>query len=140
MTMRSWLDRARAPIPKRVVKRGSPDHPTLADPESQGDYLRGLLADDPDMGQRKLREAMKQKGYLVSDRSMRSWLDRHHGHCTRTKLEAPMEGLTRLKIAGLRKYQAARLREWHRRPGITYTQLKDFLEQTLQCTCNKHTM
>ena len=51
-----------------------------------------------------------------------------------------MEGLPVLTIAGLRKHQAALLREWKRRPGITYTQLKEYLEQELQCTCTKRTM
>jgi hypothetical protein len=142
-TMRSWLERARAPIPKRVVKRGSSDLPTLDDPESQGDYLRGLLADDPTMGWRQIREAMKQKGYLVKPKTIRIWMERQSDDSckrTRAKLAAPMEGLPILTIAGLRKHQAALLREWHRRPGITYTQMKEYLEQELQCTCTKRTM
>ena len=49
-TMRSWLERARATAPKRAIKRGSSDLPTLENLEEHGDYLRGLLAEDPSMG------------------------------------------------------------------------------------------
>ena len=57
-TMQTWLDRARAVAPKRAIKRGSSDLPTLENLEDQGDYLRGLFADDQSMGRRQLREAM----------------------------------------------------------------------------------
>ena len=52
--MRSWLERARAAAPKRAIKRGPSDLPTLENLEEHGDYLRGLLADDETMGFWKL--------------------------------------------------------------------------------------
>ena len=76
--MQSWLERARATAPKRAIKRGSSDLPTLENPEEHGDYLRALLVDDSSLGSRKLREAIKTKGFLVSEKSMRIWLDRYH--------------------------------------------------------------
>jgi len=64
-TMRSWLDRARAAAPKRAIQRGSSDLPELEDIEEEyGDYLRVLLAEDPSLGWRKLREAIKAEGSL----------------------------------------------------------------------------
>ena len=57
-TMQSWLKRARATAPKRTIKRGSSDLPTLEDLRAHDDYLRGLLAEDSSMGWRKLREAI----------------------------------------------------------------------------------
>ena len=83
-----------------------------------------------------LREKMKQKGYLVSEKTIEIWMDRQSddsGKPTRAKLAAPMEGLPSLTLAGLRKHQAALLRIWHKRgPGTTYTQMKEELEQKLQ--------
>ena len=38
-TMRTWLERARAPIAKRAIKGGSRDFPTLENVEKHGDYL-----------------------------------------------------------------------------------------------------
>ena len=78
-TMQTWLERARAIAPKRAIKRGSSDLPTIDNLEEHGDYLRGLLAEDPSIGRVKLREAIKAKGFLVSEQTMRTWLDRHHG-------------------------------------------------------------
>ena len=104
-TMRSWLERARAGAPKRAIKRGSSDLPTLENLEEHGDYLRGLLEDDASMGWRKLREAIKTKGFLVSEKTMRNWLDRHHGKCSRALLAAPIEGLPCLNLAELRHYE-----------------------------------
>ena len=77
-TMQTWLERARAIVPKRVIKRGSSDLPTLENLEEHGDYLRALLVDGSSLGYRKLREAIKTKGFLVSEKSMRIWLDRYH--------------------------------------------------------------
>ena len=77
-TMQSWLERARSSVPKRAIKRGWSDLPTLEDLDEYGDYLRGLLAEDPSLRWRKLREAIKTKGVLVSERTMRNWLDRCH--------------------------------------------------------------
>ena len=51
-----------------------------------------------------------------------------------------MDGLPVLNIAGLRRQQPALLREWHKRPSITYTQLEAFLEQTCGYTCDKRAM
>ena len=78
--MRQWLERARAIVPKRVIKRGSSDLPTLEDLEEYGDYLRGLLAEDPSLRHVKLREAIKAKGFLVSEKTMRIWLDDYHAN------------------------------------------------------------
>ena len=91
--MRSWLERARATVPKRAIKRGSSDLPTLENLEEHGDYLRGLLEEDPAMGYWHLREAMKSKGFLVSETTMQHWLDRYHGKCRRALLKAPIDGL-----------------------------------------------
>ena len=77
-TMQTWLERARADAPKRTIKRGSSDLPTLEDLEEYGDYLRGLLAEDPSLGRRKLREAIKAKGFLVSEKTMSIWIARYH--------------------------------------------------------------
>ena len=84
-TMRTWLERARAIVPKRAIKRGFSDLPTLEDLEEYGDYLRGLLAEDPSLRWRKLREAIKAKGFLVSDKTMRIWLDRYHREIERVR-------------------------------------------------------
>ena len=78
-TMQRWLERARSSVPKRAIKRGSSDLPTLENLEAHGDYLRGLLAEDLTISFWKLREAMKTKGFLVSEQTMRTWLDRYHG-------------------------------------------------------------
>ena len=64
-TMQTWLGRARSSVPKRAIKRGFSDLPTLEDLEEYGDYLRGMLAEDPSLRWRKLREAIKAKGFLV---------------------------------------------------------------------------
>jgi hypothetical protein len=138
--MQSWLERARAAAPKRAIKRGSSDLPTLEDLEEHGDYLRGLLAEDPSMGWHKLREAINAKGFLVSERTMRNWLDRYHGKCSRALLVAPSEGLPCLDLKGLRLYEAELLEKWSANVEITYTQLKEFLEQTYGCTCSKNAM
>ena len=138
--MRSWLERARAVAPKRAIKRGSSDLPTLENLEKHGDYLRGLLAEDPSIGRVRLREAIKAKGFLVSEQTMRTWLDRHHGKSQRAVLSAPIEGLPCLDAACLRQYEAKLLREWSSRPAMTYTQLKEWLEQSLAVTCTKRTM
>ena len=45
--MQSRLERARASAPKLTTKRGSSDFPTLENLEEHGDYLLGLLAEDP---------------------------------------------------------------------------------------------
>ena len=102
--MQTWFERARVDAPKPIIKRGSSDVPTLEDLEEHGEYLRGLLAEDPSMGWRKLREAIKAKGFLVPERTMRSWLDRYHGNCSRALLAAPIEGLFVLDMKGLRLY------------------------------------
>ena len=106
-TMRSWSERARASEPKRGIKRGSSDLPTLENLEEHGDYLRGLLAEDPSMGRHKLREAIKAEGFLVSPKTMENWLDRYHRKCSRALLEAPIEGLPCLDRAGLLQYEEA---------------------------------
>ena len=138
--MQTWLERARAAAPKRAIKRGSSDLPTLEDIEEYGDYLRDLLAEDPSIGRRKLREAIKAKGFLVSERTMRNWLDRYHGKCSRAPLVAPIEGLPSLDRQGLVQYQADLLQEWNSKPAMTYTQLKKYLGQHLGATCSKITM
>ena len=38
-TMRSWLERARATAPKRAIKRGDSDLPTLENLDAYGDYF-----------------------------------------------------------------------------------------------------
>ena len=81
-------------MPKRAIKRGFSDLPTLEDPEEYGDYLRGLLAEDPSLRRFKLREAIKEKGFLVSDKKMRIWLDRYHGAMERER-ERESKGLRR---------------------------------------------
>ena len=129
--MQSWLERARATAPKRAIKRGSSDLPTLENLDAYGDFLRGLLAEDAAIGRRKLREAMKEKGFLVSEQTMRSWLDRYHEKRSRARLQ-------RARL--LRQHEAQLLREWSSRPAMTYTQLKEWLEQTLSKTCDKCTM
>ena len=78
-TMRSWLERARAPIPRRAIKRASSDLPTLGNLNADAGFLSGMLAEDASIGRRKIREAMKGKGYLVSEQVVRTWLDRYHG-------------------------------------------------------------
>jgi len=87
-TMQTWLERARSSVPKRAIKRGFSDLPTLEDLEEYGDYLRGLLAEDPSLRWFKLREAIKAKGFLVLDRTMRNWLDRYHGEIERERARA----------------------------------------------------
>ena len=42
--------------------------------------------------------------------------------------------------AGLHQHEAKVFREWHARPAITYTQLKEWLEQALASTCSKPAM
>ena len=91
------------------------------------------------MGRRQLREAIKVKGFLVSDRTMHNWFDRYHGKCNRGLLAAP-NGLPTLDAAGLRPYEEQLLRHWNTDPDMTYTQLKEFLEQTFGRTCSKNTM
>ena len=86
--MQKWLNRARAIVPKRVIRRGSSDLPTLEDLEEYGGYLRGLLAEDPSLRWFKLREAIKAKGFLVSEKTMRIWLDRYHGAMERERERA----------------------------------------------------
>ena len=139
-TMQTWLERARSSKPKRGIKRGSSDLPTLKDLEEYGDYLRGLLAEDPSLGRRKLREAMKEKGSLVSLRTMSNWLDHYHGKSKRTLLAAPIEDLPCLDLEGLRAYESELLSKWNDNLDITYTQLTEFLEQEHGRTCSKHTM
>ncbi len=138
--MRSWLERERSIVPKRTLKRGSSDLPTLENVEEHGDYLRGLLAEDPSMRRFQLREAIKAKGFLVSEQTMRTWLDRYHGKFQRAIIAAPIEGLPCKVAAGLRRQEAKLLREWSSRPAMTYMQLKEWLEQTLAMTCTKQTM
>ena len=124
-TKRQWLNRARAIVPKRVVKRGSSDLPTLENPEEHGDYLRALLVDDSSLGYRKVREAIKTKGFLVSEKSMRIWLDRYHRCVDRE---------------GLLPYEEALLDYWFEHQAMTYMQGKEFLEQKHGVTCSKNTM
>ena len=121
-TMRSWLERAGSSVPKRAIKRGSSDLPTLGNLEEHGDYLRGLLEDDAIMGCVRLRESMKKKGFLVSERTMRSWLDRYHEMCS------------------LLPYEAALLQYWFEHQAMTYTQGKEFLEQKHGVACSKKTI
>ena len=87
-TMRSWLERARSSLPKRRLKRGFSDLPTLEDLEEYGDYLRGLLAEDPSLRWRQLREAIKAKGFLVSEKTMEIWLGCYHGGMNRERERA----------------------------------------------------
>ena len=138
--MRSWLERARAIVPKRAIKRGSSDLPTLENVEEQCSYLRGLLGEDSSLGYRQLREGIRTKGFLVSEKTMRNWLDRHNGKCKRLIIVAPIEGLPCLDVAGLRFYQAQLLERWSCSPSITYTVLKEWLEQTHGVTCTKKAM
>ena len=135
--MRSWLERARASAPNRAIKISSSDLPTLENLEEHGDYLRALLAEDPSMGSRKLREAMKSRGFLVTTSTMERWLDRHNGKCQRAIIAAPIEGLPCLDAAALRQHESKLLREWSSRPAMTYMQLKEWLEQSLAMTCTK---
>jgi len=121
-TMQTWLERARATVPKRAIKRGSSDLPTLENLEEHGDYLRGLLEDDATMGRVQLRESMKKKGFLVSEKTMRCWLDRYHG------------------IRALFPYEAALLQYWFEHQAMTYTQGKEFLEQKHGVICSKATI
>ena len=109
--MRSWLERARAIAPKRAIKRGSSDLPTVENLEEHGDYLRGLLEDDASMGCKRLRESMKKKGFLVSEKTMRCWLDRYHEMCS------------------LFPYEAVLLQFWSKHQAMTYSQGKEFLFQ-----------
>ena len=134
------MERARAAAPKRAIKRGSSDLPTLENLDAYADFLRGLLGEDAIMGRWKLREAMKAKGFLVSERTMRNWLDRYHGMCQRAIIAAPIKGLPCLDAAALRQHESKLLREWSSRPAMTYTQLKEWLEQTLAMTCTKWPM
>ena len=105
--MRSWLERARATAPKRTIKRGSSDLPTLENLDAYDDYLRSLLAEDPSLKWFTLREAMKTKGFLVTEAAMRGWLERQ----------------------SLLPYQPQLLQHWNSFPRITYTQMKEFLEE-----------
>ena len=139
-TMRSWLDRARAIVPKRALKRGSSDLPNLENPEEHGDYLRGLLVDNPALTWWSLREAMKKKGFFVKEMTMRHWLERHYDETKRALIAAPKEGLTCLDVAGLRLYEAHLLKHWNKYPSITYTAMKEYLEQSLAMTCTKSAM
>ena len=139
-TMQTWLERARADAPTRTSKRGSTDVSTLEDTEEHGEYLRGLLAEDPSIGWRTLREAIKAKGFLVSERTMRNWLDRYHGKCSRALLAAPIEGLHVLDMKGLRLYEGELLKEAVTDPDKTYTQMKAFLEERFGRTCSKNIM
>ena len=63
------------------------------------------------MGGWKLREAMKEKVFLVNGNNMQRWLDREHGNAKRTLLAAPMDGLPSLDRKGLVHYQAELLQE-----------------------------
>ena len=92
------------------------------------------------MGRHKLREAIRAKGFLVSERTMRNWLDRYHGKCSRALLAAPTEGLPCLDLKGVRCYEAELLDKWSTDPDMTKTQLREFLEQTYGRTCSKNTM
>ena len=140
MTMRSWLERARATAPKRAIKRCSSDLPTVENLEEHGDYLRGLLEDDPTISFWHLREAMKKKGFLVSGQTMHTWVDRHHGKRSRALLKAPIEGLPCLDRKGLLPYVAELLALLDSKPATTYTQLKELLERKFSMTCSKRTM
>ena len=111
--MQHWLERERSAVPKRAIKRASSDLPPLDDAESQGDYLRQLLAGDPSLRWRQLREAIKAKGFLVSERTMRNWFERYDGKCTRARLEAPIDGLPCVDRTGLQAYEAELLQEWN---------------------------
>ena len=138
--MQTWLERARATAPKRAIKRGSSNLPTLENLGAYGNFLRGLLAEDESMGRRRLREAIKGKGFLVSQQTMRTWLKRHEGKCRKAIRKAPKEGLPCLDVAGLRGHEAWLLRYWNSEPSITYTGLKEALEQSLAMTCTKEAM
>ena len=135
--MQHWLERARATVPKRALKRVSSDLPTLEDLGAHSDYLRGLLAEDPSMGYWKLREAMKTKGFLVTESIMQRWLKRYHEKC---KYEAPIEGLPVVDREGLLPYEAQLLQFLDSKTGTTYMQAKEFLEQRLGATCSLNTM
>ena len=108
--MQSWLDRARAIVTKRALKRGSSDLPILENPEEHGDYLRGLLVDDAALTWWQLREAMKKKGFFVPKSTMRNWLERHNDETKRVLIAAPREGLPCLNLAELRHYEAQLLK------------------------------
>ena len=107
--MQRWLDRYQASdaAPKRAIKRGSSDLPTLENLEEHGDYLRGLLEDDPAISFWHLREALKKKGFLVSEQTMRTWFDLYHRKCRRALLKEPIDGLPCLDLMGLLPYEAA---------------------------------
>ena len=138
--MQSWLERARATAPKRAIKRGSSDLPTLEDLGEYGDYLRGLLAEDPSLGYRRLREAIKAKGVVVSQKTMQNWLARYHGKSSRTVLPKPREELPELDLNGVRRYQDILLCQADSDTDQTYVQLRAWLEATFHVTCNKNTM
>ena len=116
--MQQWMNRARATTPMRTLKRGSSDLPTLENLDAHEDYLRSLLAEDASMGWRKLREAMKTKSFLVTTATMQSWLERQ----------------------SLLPYQPQLLQHWNSFPRITYTQMKEFLEQEHGVSCSIGTM
>ena len=71
---------------------------------------------------------------------MRSWLDRHHGKCSRALLKAPIDGLPCLDRKGLLPYEAALLQYWFEHQAMTYMQGKEFLEQKHGVTCSKNTI
>ena len=137
-TIQTWLERARATAPKRAIKRGSSDLPTLENLDAYGDFFRGLLVEDASMGCRKLREAIKTKGFLVAKTTIERWLDREHGKAKRALLAAPIDGLPSVDRQGLVHYHAELFEEWNSKPAITYMQLKEsraaarcHLQQTL---------
>ncbi len=71
---------------------------------------------------------------------MRNWLDRHNGKCQRALLAAPIEGLPCLDIVGLRLYEPQLLETLCGQPAITYTEMKEWFEQSFAMTCTKNTM
>ena len=83
---------------------------------------------------------MKTTGFLVTEATMQRWLDRHHGKCQRAKINAPIEGLPCLDAEGLRRDEVQLLRGWSSRPAIRYTEVKQWLEQSLAMTCTKRAM
>ena len=73
---------------------------------------------------------MKKKGFLVSEQTMHTWVDRHNGKCTRPIIAAP----------GLRHYEPQLLKTCFAEPSITYTGLKERFERGFSMTCTKNTM
>ena len=71
---------------------------------------------------------------------MREWLKLHYDDSKRARIAAPKEGFPCLDIAGLRLYEAQLLKKCSGQPAITYTEVKEWLEQTHGVTCTKNTM